>query len=185
MTKAVPYFPLYAANLLALRPFRVMNLEQRGLWITIMMECWVNGSVPANQNDLSKLLGLDLETVKRTLIDLQSAFFEKRGDDLICCELEEYRQGYEERREKQREGGKKGAERKKSKLEESQNNPTQPKGQPKGSLNYINSNHISSNHIQSNQLLKKDVLDLDSKKWVEEYEQTPDINISYAKASRG
>jgi uncharacterized protein YdaU (DUF1376 family) len=189
MTKAVPYFPLYAANFLSSRPFRVMNLEQRGLWITIMMECWVNGSVPANHIDLSKLLGVDLDALKRSLTELQTAFFEKKGDELICLELEEYRKGYEERREKQKEGGKRGAENKKEKqrqaIEGEGTAQGLPSGQPKGHLNYVNSTQVNSNYLQSNQTIRKEMLSLENKEWVEEYEKSPAAAISYRNASRG
>ncbi len=185
MTKPVPYFPLYAANFLAARPFRVMNLEQRGLWITIMMECWVNGSVPVNHSDLSKLLGVDLDVLKRSLTELQTAFFEKKGDELICLELEEYRKGYEERREKQREGGKRGAENKKEKQRQAIKGEGVPQGQPKGHLDYVNSTQVKSNYLQSNQTIRKEILSLENREWAEEYEKSPDAGNSYRSASRG
>ena len=154
-----------------------------------MMECWVNGSVPANHCELSKLLGVDLDILKRSLTELQTAFFEKKGDELICLELEEYRKGYEERREKQREGGKRGAENKKERQRQVTEGEGKPQGlpsdQPKGHLDYVNSAQFNSNYLQSNQTIRKEKLSLENKEWIEEYEKSPSAANSYRIASRG
>jgi hypothetical protein len=175
--KEVPYFPLYAANILASKPFRLMNLEQRGLWITIQMECWVNGSVPANINELSMYLGVSLEEIKRTLTQIQYSFLNQNEGELISPELEAYRKAYLERREKQRLGGIHGANQKKVKNNEEklshQGEPIAiPMGSPSGCLNHINSNPINLDSINSNQLSKKDVKDLTNSEWVHNYEKS-------------
>jgi uncharacterized protein YdaU (DUF1376 family) len=150
MTNPVPYFPLYAANFIASRPYRLMSLSERGLWITIMMECWVNGSVPSNLSDMSKFLGVTRQELETCFSNMHSSFFEVEGDKLFSKELEEYRQGYMERREKQREGGKLGVLRKNEKngkkrdIEESVGSP---QGKPEGALTYINSDQIKSNQL--------------------------------------
>ena len=63
--KPVPYFPLYIANFLASKSFKMMTIERRSLWITIQMECRVNGSVPSDWRDLTKHLGMGHDEVQR------------------------------------------------------------------------------------------------------------------------
>jgi hypothetical protein len=182
MIKDVPYFPLYAANILASKSFRLMTLEQRGLWITIQMECWVNGSVPSDLFSIAKYLGIPLEEIKRSLTSIQMVFLENRGDTLISPELEAQRQKFLDGRIKQSLGGKDGANRKKAKkqLLEKEKLEGIPKGEPEGSLSYINSSSINSN-----QLINKEFMSEENKAWVKELEDAPDISNAYYKASRG
>lgn len=193
MTKAVPYFPLYAANFIASKPFRLMTIEERGLWITMQLECWVNGSVPADQKELAKYLGCSIEEIQRSFTQKQYSFLEKIGDELKSPELEEQRKEFMERREQQRLGGIKGAKQKKEnqaveKLIEAQGQPPAlPEGQPKGSLSYINSASIKSSSVNSNQLINKGEISDSNKAWLEAaFDETPKIMPrDYSKESRG
>lgn len=173
MTKDVPYFPLYAANILAAKPFKLMSLKERGLWITIQMECWVNGEVPANKTELSKYLGVPIQEIEEALTQQQFSFIQIIKEILISPELEEYRKKYEERRKKQVIGGFKGAQRKKLKQQQhSIGQQGQPLGQPEGALNYIISNSFKSNPVISSQLVEKRFINEEAEAWVKEYDQT-------------
>jgi hypothetical protein len=191
MTKAIPYFPLYAANFIASKPFRLMTIEERGLWITMQLECWVNGSLPADQKELAKYLGCSLEEIQRSFTHKQYSFLEKIGNELKSPELEEQRKEFLERREQQRLGGIEGAKRKKNKQTaekqaEEQGQPQGiPEGQPKGSLSYINSASIKSSSINSNQLTNKDLTDKEFESWMDDAKDAPDITNDYLRASRG
>ena len=182
MIKDVPYFPLYAANILASRPFRVMTLEGRGLWITLMMECWVNGGVPSDLREMAKFLGLSAEEVSRADAALDTFSLDKESSQIFSQELEGQRQKFLSSREGKSKGGKLGAERKKEKLRHKQLGDPQgiPEGKPKGSLI-----HIKSNSLNSNQLIKKEVMSEENKAWVNDYENTPDVSNDYQRASRG
>ena len=177
MIKDVPYFPFYAANIMSNRAFRLMSLKERGLFITLLIECWVNGSIPSDFVDMAKILGLTFDEVKSAYTNLQSAFFHQQGGQIISHELEGYRKGYLETREKQRLGGIKGAKQKKNK--EKGGGEGIPEGQPKGSLDYIN-----SNSFKSNQRVGSEAIDAKDKAWVEVYDNAPDA-FAYLKASRG
>ncbi len=186
--KDVPYFPLYAANLMACKPFRMMSIEERGLWITIQMECWVNGSVPSDSKDLAKYLGITNDEIQRSFTQKQFSFLKKVGNELKSPELEEQRKEYMDRREKQRIGGKQGAERKAEKerqrrIKEDSARQGQPQGmplgQPKGSLDYV-----KSDSFNSNQLVRSEAIDAENKAWVEDYDNAPDAS-AYFKSSRG
>jgi uncharacterized protein YdaU (DUF1376 family) len=191
MTKAVPYFPLYAANFIASKPFRLMTIEERGLWITMQLECWVNGSVPADQKELAKYLGCSIEEIQRSFSQKQYSFLEKIGDELKSPELEEQRKEFMERREQQRLGGIKGAKQRKEnqaveKLTKEQGQPPAlPEGQPKGSLSYINSASIKSSSVNSNQFTNMKLTDKEFESWMDDAKDAPDITNDYLRASKG
>ena len=189
LMKPVPFFPLYAANCLASKPFKMMTIEERGLWITIQMECWVNGSVPSDLKDLAKYLGLGHDEVQRSFTQKQLSFLQKVGVELKSPELEEYRKKYMDNREQQRLGGIEGAKRKAEKerqrlakeLLSRQGQPQgTPEGNPKGSLIQFNSNSINSN-----QLIRSEVSDAENRAWSEAYENAPDASEEYLRASKG
>lgn len=181
--KDVPYFPLYAANIMASRPYKLMSLGERGLWISITMECWVNGGVPSSHIEMAKILGFSRVEVENFFSTYQTAFFEKVNDQFVSKELNEYRAGYEEKREKQRLGGIKGAERKKEKQMKYAEDETlpqgEPKGQPVGSLSYFNSNSVNSS-----QLINKEVSNQTNQEWLSDLENAPEAG-DYRDQSKG
>lgn len=181
--KEVPYFPLYAANIMASRPYKLMSLGERGLWISITMECWVNGGVPSDYMELGKILGFSKTEVENFFSTYQTAFFERVNGQFVSKELNEYRAGYEKRREKQRLGGIDGAKKKKEKQEAKkliQGQPIAiPDGQPKGSLSYLNSNSVTSN-----QFINKEVLAQSNDEWLTELENAPEAS-NYRDQSKG
>ena len=104
-----PAFLMYAANVLAKREFRSMTLAQRGLWITMVLECWPNQEIPNECNHgLADYLGRADEELT-PLLPAVMWYFEQRGEDLFCPTLEKYRDEVDARHEKQKAGGKKGA----------------------------------------------------------------------------
>lgn len=181
MTKDVPYFQLYAANFLANREFRLMSLRERGLLISIYMECWVNRSVPSLPGELAKCLSFSEAEVLDALTFRVKSFLLDREGNFICPELEGYHERFMERRKKQSEGGKDGAKRKKEKYLGGVNKAEGlPEGQPKGSLNQINSYSFISN-----QLVGKSLMSDENKAWVNDFENGSDTPDVYSSASRG
>ena len=185
--KAVPYFPFYAANFIASRAFRLMTLEERGLWITIQMECWVNGSIPSDSKELARYLGVSHEEVQRSFTQKQFSFLQKIGDEFKSPELEEQREIFMERREKQRLGGQEGAKRKKAKQATGNQFSSIgiPEGQPKGSLIQFNSASIESTPTILNKLSNRELTEGEFNKWLDDTEDAPDITGDYRRQSRG
>lgn len=105
-----PCYQVYAANVLASRPFRQAGLAVRGLVYTMEMECWVNHRLPDNPAELAKFLGIDAEEVAAALPAVM-AFFTVDSEGIYSQRLEDYRAHLNEIREKQRNGGRLGAER--------------------------------------------------------------------------
>jgi hypothetical protein len=114
--KNAPAFQLYPANELADARFRKMHLDERGLWISMCMECWVNGSVPSEVGELARWLGQSENDVKNALTERVISYFKLKNNDYINPDLEVYRAKILKSREGMSTGGKKGANRKRSKV---------------------------------------------------------------------
>jgi hypothetical protein len=111
-----PAYQEYASDLLSSRPFKRMTLAERGLYYTMKLECWVNGSCTPDINDLAVDLNLDKSEVELHMTNLVKSFFVGYPDKLVIEELEKYKLYLNTRRTQQSEGGKRGAEiRRKSK----------------------------------------------------------------------
>lgn len=106
--RPAPAYQEYASDILANAQYRMMTLSERGLLYTMRKECWVNGHIPANPDDLASYLKNDVLEIKQCLSKKVLSFFRVEGEELICPELEQYRQILEERNRKMSEGGKKG-----------------------------------------------------------------------------
>ena len=89
--KSQPAFQLYASDLMADRRYRLMTLEERGLLLSLLCECWVNQYLPDSQDELSRLLGVDVKAVGRALTEAVLSFFQRGKSGLYCPGLEEYR----------------------------------------------------------------------------------------------
>jgi len=103
-----PAYQEYAATILTSLPFRKMTLQDRGLFYTMRLECWVNMSLPDTHKDLAKMLGLSVEEVAGSLSAVMP-FFDLQNGFIICPEMEDYRAHLADRREKQSQGGKRGS----------------------------------------------------------------------------
>ena len=114
----LPWFRLFAANLISDYNYRTMGLLERGLLITMLTECWTNEAVPGDAAELSRFLGQPSADVEQGLTQRVMAFFQPSEGYLLSPFLEEQRQEWLSLRLKQIEGGKKGAERKRQLKEE-------------------------------------------------------------------
>ena len=173
MTRDVPYFPCYASNILADKHYRLMTLAERGLWISIYLECWPNKSVPSDLSSLARYLGFPQDELERIPKINCMQFFEENIDEIISPELEAYRVEVYGRRERQSLGGKRGAAIKKSKKSEGV-----PIGLPEGTLDQVRSNQLKSTAVKP----------IDKVKGKENSDETAEISRnseSYLKASKG
>ena len=191
--KPVPYFKCFAANTIADRSYRLMGLAERGLWISLYLECWVNANVPSKPAKLAKILGIQDKEVGEGLTENVLHFFEIRNEQLHSPELDGYRAEFEASRIKKSEGGIEGAKRKKEKAKaESSEHPQQPSstqgyptGLPSGSLNSITSNSFTSNSFKSNSLIGKEVPVVAEDPWIKECFGDTEESKEYKRQSRG
>lgn len=103
-----PAYQEYASSMLAKFEFRRMSVAERGLLYTMRLECWVNGFLPADEQELARVLGIAHSEVASALPALKP-FFTLASGAITCPELEDYRQHLAEQRAKKSAGGKKGA----------------------------------------------------------------------------
>lgn len=112
-----PAYQEYPSDLLANEKYRLMSLEERGLFHTLRHYCWVNGSVPATIEEISELLGITRSHLDLVFSLRVKAFFhpsDAEQDRLVSPELRDYKRELVERSIKKslagRLGGQKSAE---------------------------------------------------------------------------
>jgi len=106
--REAPAYQEYAASMMAQIAYRTMTLQERGLFYSMRLECWVNGKLPESSNLLSKVLGFSEQEIRDSLPAVMRFFVVSDGC-VICPELEDYRNHLEARKTKQSEGGKVGS----------------------------------------------------------------------------
>jgi hypothetical protein len=107
-TKAAPGLMIYPSDMLSKREFRMMGADERALLFSIILECWVNGSVPSKPEQLATIAGLGLDVVRRGLTRNTLHFLDEADGEFTMPDVERYRAELNTKREKQSQGGKKG-----------------------------------------------------------------------------
>lgn len=183
MARNPPAFQCYAASLIADRNYKLMSPAERGLFMSMYLDSWVNSRLPADTKELAKYLGFEEECIRLNLTDKVLHFFKKDGEDYICPELEDYRKTLVDRNLAKAMGGKKGAELKKQKRAMDELlNKGQPIGYPQGiPLGPLDKTKTIQNN--TNSLLGKNVLSAEHQAWVDDYnDESAD---DYLRASKG
>jgi len=119
-----PAFQEYAANLMARTDFRILTLAQRGLLMTLRLECWVNQRLPSEPPTLARVLGFGSDEVRAALPAIMP-FFASDGGQLTCPELDDYRDHLQAITDKKAEGGKRGAAMTNGKRKAAETKPAQ------------------------------------------------------------
>jgi len=168
--RKAPAYQEYAADVLADARYRMMTLSERGIWDTLRKECWVNGSVPSDTEELSRLLRLPVGELDSVLTKDVRSYFEVIEDRIICTELEKYRKELDERRQKKIDGGKIGGQR-------SQLKRRTAEAIAKGTLKY----HLkplskgeSSRDEQSRVEVRGIIDSISNQEWLDDYEKSED-----------
>ncbi len=104
-----PCFQFYAAEYLADENVALMTLEEEGAYIRALAYCWREGSIPADDDKLSRLLKGASTTVLRVV---EGCFNQSPTEDdrLVHGRLEKEREKQRVWREKSAHGGKKSGE---------------------------------------------------------------------------
>lgn len=168
MASPLPWFRVFASHYLADRNFRTASLEERGLVLSMQLECWVCSDIPTDPNELSQILGVPKDQVTRALSPKVLSFFNTRNQSYYSQFLDDQRNEFLDRRKKQSEGGQKGALKKK--LISPQQDSKIPTGGPEGSLYPITSPHLTSTLIPSPSVNQEATL-LDHKDWLDSYDR--------------
>lgn len=105
-----PAFQFYPKDFLTDENVRVMSLQERGAYITLICLCWLEGTLPRDQGRLSRLCGVPLTTFRKLWPALDICFraHPELADRLIHPRLERERQTQTVFRRRQSDNGKRG-----------------------------------------------------------------------------
>lgn len=91
----LPWFPMYAADTLSDERFQGWTCEERGAWFTLILMCWREGSIPAQPEQLRRLIHLDgpnFSMVWQAIGD-RFALSDEKPDRLVSPRMEVEREG--------------------------------------------------------------------------------------------
>jgi uncharacterized protein YdaU (DUF1376 family) len=163
----LPWYYMYAANLMSDQRYRMMTLEERGIFLTLQNECWVNDKLPSSPAKLSRLLGISEALVIRSMSDQVKSFFLITDSSISSTELDGYKSKHLKQREKQSLGGQKSAA--KRKREGRTNSTSEVRSQHASSLNKVQSNSLNSTSVY-----KEEALPVNEDEWLDAYDEAPD-----------
>lgn len=106
-----PAYQEYASDMLANRQFRLMDVSQRGLLYTMRLEAWASGPLPTDHEALSRILGIPAVRIKELLPSVLLHFFQINGGQLVCPDLEMYREQQTARKQRIVDGGRAGGQK--------------------------------------------------------------------------
>jgi len=109
-----PAYQEYPSDLLANENYRLMSLEERGLFHTLRHYCWVNGSTPASVDELAELLGITCSHLDQVFSMRVKTFFhtcDVNMGRLVSPELRDYKRELVERSIKKSLAGKLGGQK--------------------------------------------------------------------------
>ncbi len=157
-----PAYFEYASDILSNLDYRLMRLDERGLWDTMRKECWVNGFVPSNSQDLSVVLNLPVGIVELALTDRVLKFFTQKDNALVSDELESYRAKVLLQRELMSIGGAKVGQ-------QTQRGNRQSKATLEGRVKGLNRDEMQRGEMRGKES-PKSAIDLEQhKEWLEDY----------------
>ena len=73
-TCPMPWFPIYASEMLGDEDFISWSPEERGCWITLSARCWADGSIPADIDRMAKLCGCNAQAMLKHWSSITSKF---------------------------------------------------------------------------------------------------------------
>lgn len=150
MAKA-PAFQFYASDFLT--DTQSWEAIEVGIYIRLLSNQWVNGSLPNDLKRLSRIAGCDFEDMKKAWVILGFKFSVYNSIELMNDKLEYYREEQQRFKEKQHQNGIKGGRPLKTETQtKPKNNPTvNPNDKP--SKSQTKPLHTSSSNKE---IIKKD-----------------------------
>lgn len=128
LERMLPYFRVYAAELLSDENFAGWTVAERGAWFTLICICWREGSIPSDKGKLGRVLHLD-DAAMATLWGAIGDRFVPHPDNperLTSRRLEMEREEAEKTIEQKSDAGKKGATSRWSKVKTKHSNTITP-----------------------------------------------------------
>ena len=109
MKERAPAFQLYASDWLSSLTTRTMTLEERGAYVDLLCHAWLSGGIPADDQDIARLLGGGLRTWKRLKVRIDPCFSVVDGAKRRNPKQEEVRAARQSFRDRGARGGKQAA----------------------------------------------------------------------------
>lgn len=163
-----PAFQFYASDFLT--DTQSWDINEVGIYIRLLSNQWVNGSLPKDLIRLSRIAGCTHEEIKKAWVILGFKFLDNIDGSIYNRKLEDVRESQVRFKEKQSSNGSKGGRPKKTETQsESQNKPKKkPNDNPNKSSSSSSSNsYINITYTEFWNLYDKKVGDRDKiqKKW--------------------
>jgi hypothetical protein len=157
-----------------------MSFSERGLLDTMRRECWVNGSVPKEPQELALCLGKPADEINACLTIRVLAFFKELNDKLVCPELDAYRAGLEDRSKRMSEGGQKGGK-------VTQNKSRVVKATLEAMVKPLSRDELNGGKLNRDEKksLGEGITLEEMDEWNAEYDSTPETSNTYYQASKG
>ena len=73
-TCPMPWFPIYASEMLSDEDFLAWSPAERGCWITLSARCWSDGSIPDDIERMARLCGCNAEEMLKHWSSIASKF---------------------------------------------------------------------------------------------------------------
>ena len=129
-----PWLKLGVDDWLGNEAVRLLTLPQRGALIDLMLYTWVRGSIPDNEAQLARLLGVTPTIFRRVWPTVRELFVGHPTEigRLVHPGLEEQRARAEARSQVLSESGRRGAKKRWAGVAEVANRTKPPDGHPKG-----------------------------------------------------
>lgn len=110
----VPAFQFYPKDFLSDSNVLKMSYTERGLYITLMASCWMDGSLPSDLKELAQMLKMPAPRFSRIWHGPLSQCFQANGDGKLHHKrLDAEREKQEQFRRRQSDNGEKGGRPKK------------------------------------------------------------------------
>jgi hypothetical protein len=147
---------------------------------TMRRECWFNGSVPKEPQELAIYLGKPVEDISLNLSIRVLSFFRERHDQLICPELDAYKAELEIRSKKMAEGGHKGGK-------VTQNKNKVVKATLEAMVKPLSKDELNRGELSEDKKrsLGEGITTEEMNAFIAEYESTPVAPNAYYVASKG
>jgi len=125
-----PAFQFYPKDFLSSSAVALMSMQERGVYITLLCHCWLDGSLPTDPERLARICGLPLPTFRKCWPAVSERFVTNDDGHLTNPRLERERHKQSDFRRRQSDNGRRGGRPRK--LDESQalpaENPTLSSG---------------------------------------------------------
>ena len=180
--RPAPAFQEYASDLLAKREFRLMTFGEKGLLMTMRLECWVNKCVPSERSELAMMFGSTEHEINIHLTSNVLRFFRPEGANLICPELEAYRQNQEARKAALSEGGRNGG---KATQDKNRHSKAMLEGSLEAKVKPLSRDELNRDEVRREEFFNKGNLE-EHEEWLNEFEgRKSTTSNSYFEQSRG